>query len=93
MELISRLFGQSNFPMDEESYRMQSAINEVTQEILASYDDTGKTDEEVRAVVKDAIEAEGGEQGMGSLLLWVNYVKTAVLKRALDALQIERPTP
>lgn len=79
--------------MDEESYRMRSAINEVTQNIISSYNDIGKTDEAVRAVVKDAIEAEGGEEGMGSTMLWVNYVKKAVLKRALDALQIERPTP
>lgn len=75
--------------MDNESFRLKSAINDVTNDILSAYDAIGKTDIEIRDIVSAAIEAEGGENGMGSTMLWVNYVKKAVLKRALEALHIE----
>ena len=46
--------------MNTESYRVKSAINNITTEILASYEKIGKTTEEVRMIVATALGKYGG---------------------------------
>lgn len=72
-----------------QSYRITSAINEVAREILSSYDNVGKTTQEVQHVIATEIEKYGGEDAMGSSLLWVNYVKKDILNNSLIALGLK----
>ena len=78
--------------MNNESYRETSAVNEITSEILSSrYEINGKIRiEVVRDIVKFEFNKLGGENAMGSTLLWVTYGKKDLLKNALERLVEER---
>ena len=78
--------------MNNESYRETSAVNEITSEILSSrYEINGKIRiEVVRDIVKFEFNKLGGENSMGSTLLWVTYGKKDLLKNALERLVEER---
>lgn len=80
---------EHNNLMDAESYRVKSAINEVTVEILKTYDENGGlSSEEVRKIVAAALEDAGGEKAMGSQMLWTNFVKKHVMETSLISLGI-----
>jgi hypothetical protein len=78
-----------NITMNTESYRVKSAINNITTEILASYEKIGKTTEEVRMIVATALEKYGGESMMGSSLLWANYGRNDVMNMSLVSLGLK----
>ena len=72
-----------------QSYRMTSAINEVAREILSSYENVGKTTQEVQNVIATEIEKYGGEEAMGSSLLWITYVKKDIVNNSLITLGLK----
>lgn len=61
------------------------AINEITTEILASYEKVGKTSAEVRDIVKTEYYKLDFK---GSTLLWVNYGKKDLFKNSVKTLGI-----
>ena len=72
----------------EESYPEQQAINGVSSEILSEYEKLGKTSQEIRNVVKEEFYKLGGEEAMGSSLLWANYGRIDLKRNVLKALGI-----
>lgn len=71
--------------MDSETFTDRLNINEITTEILASYEKIGKTSAEVRDIVK----AEYYKLDFkGSTLLWVNYGKKDLFKNSVKAIGI-----
>ena len=58
-------------------------INEITTEILASYEKIGKTSVEVRDIVKAEYYKLNFE---GSTLLWVHYGKKDLLQNSVKAI-------
>lgn len=72
-----------------QSYRITSAINEVAREILSSYENVGKTTQEVQNVIATEIKKYGGEEAMGSSLLWITYVKKDIVNNSLITLGLK----
>ena len=71
--------------MDSKNFSDTLRINEITTEILASYEKIGKTSAEVRDIVK----AEYRKLDFnGSTLLWVNYGKKDLFKNSVKTLGI-----
>lgn len=71
--------------MDSENFADTSKINEITTDILASYEKIGKTSAEVRDIVK----AEYYKLDFkGSTLLWQNYGKKDLFKNSVKAIGI-----
>jgi hypothetical protein len=71
--------------MDSETFADTLKINEITTDILASYEKIGKTSAEVRDIVK----AEYYKLDFkGSTLLWVNYGKKDLFKNSTKAIGI-----
>ena len=71
--------------MESESFSDTLRINEITTEILASYEKIGKTSAEVRDIVKSEYRKLDFE---GSTLLWVNYGKKDLFKNSVKTLGI-----
>lgn len=78
-----------NISMNTESFPVKLAINNITTEILASYENIGKTTEEVRMIVATELEKYGGESMMGSSLLWANYGRNDVMNMSLVTLGLK----
>lgn len=74
----------------EESFPEKIAINGVSSEILSENNNKlGKTSQEIRNIVKDEFHKLGGEQAMGSSLLWVNYGQKDLKRNVLKILGID----
>ena len=71
--------------MYSESFSDTLRINEITTEILASYEKIGKTSAEVRDIVKAEYSKLNFE---GSTLLWVHYGKKDLFKNSVKTLGI-----
>jgi hypothetical protein len=71
--------------MYSENFSDTLRINEITTEILASYEKIGKTSAEVRDIVKAEYSKLNFE---GSTLLWVNYGKKDLFKNSVKTLGI-----
>jgi len=71
--------------MESESFSDTLRINEITTEILASYEKIGKTSAEVRDIVKAEYRKLDFK---GSTLLWVNYGKKDLFKNSVKTLGI-----
>tara|TARA_Y100000389_G_scaffold184566_1_gene203139 strand:- start:4499 stop:4714 length:216 start_codon:yes stop_codon:yes gene_type:complete len=71
--------------MYSESFSDTLRINEITTEILASYEKIGKTSAEVRDIVKSEYCKLDFK---GSTLLWVNYGKKDLFKNSVKTLGI-----
>lgn len=73
---------------NEETFCAKLAINDVSSEILSEYEKLGKTSQEIRNIVKEEFYKLGGEEAMGSSLLWANYGKIDLKRNVLKALGI-----
>ena len=69
--------------MNCETFSDTIKINEITTEILASYEKIGKTSVEVRDIVKAEYYKLNFE---GSTLLWVHYGKKDLLQNSVKAI-------
>jgi hypothetical protein len=72
----------------EESFPERLAINGVSSEILSEYEKLGKTSQEIRNIVKEEFYKLGGEEAMGSSLLWANYGQKDLKRNVLKTLGI-----
>lgn len=73
----------------EESFRVKLVINGVSSEILSEYEKLGKTSQEIRNIVKEEFYKLGGEEAMGSSLLWANYGQIDLKRNVLKTIGIE----
>jgi hypothetical protein len=72
----------------EETVRVKLAINGVSSEILSEYEKLGKTSQEIRNIVKEEFYKLGGEEAMGSSLLWANYGQKDLKRNVLKTIGI-----
>jgi hypothetical protein len=76
----------TSLAMASEPYRIRMAMMEIRIEICATYENIGKSSQEIEEIVRNELYKNGGTEAMGSQLLWVNYVKKDIMKNVLNTL-------